>query len=68
MQVDPTETTHPESFEELRIWMAIDTAKRPQPGRLAVNAVARADIIRGRVPASGTGLGAGRLVDRTAAL
>ena len=31
MQVDPTETTHPESFEELRIWMAIDTAERSQP-------------------------------------
>ena len=37
MRVDPIETTHPESFEELRECMAIDTAERlalsiiPQP-------------------------------------
>ena len=31
MQVDPTETSHPEILEELRTWVAIDTAERHQP-------------------------------------
>jgi len=31
MRVDPMETTHPESFEELREWMAIVTAEGHQP-------------------------------------
>ena len=45
MRVDPTETTHPERFEELRNWMAGDTAKRHQPVWLVVNPVARASVV-----------------------
>ena len=31
MRVDPTGTSSPKSFEELRSWMAIDTARRHRP-------------------------------------
>ena len=53
IRVDPTATTNPESFEEFRSWMGIDTALHHRPAWLVVNPMVRASIIRVRLPASG---------------
>ena len=62
MRVDPTETTHLESFKELRSWTAIDTAGRHRPGGCGKRS--RASGIRGgdREPGPGglVGLQRGR--------
>jgi hypothetical protein len=49
MRVDPTETTNPESFEELRKWTSIVTAQHHQPVWLVVNPMAGALAVRGRL-------------------
>ena len=65
-RVDPNRTRRPGSQEGFQSCGAIGMARRHRPVWLVVNAEVGACVIRGRLPASGAGTGAGRLrwVDR----